>query len=171
MKAKMTEDGFSLIEILVASALLAVAILWIIASIPNGYRAVTRAGKQSELDHLAYDKMDELKRISENNWSATTLNVGTHPNATDDAGVPFDVNTQLTTTAYPFYSLEWTVASGPMMHQAGSGTAFETDDQIKIITVTASFKKYDTDGTTLLDPTHQPDLMSRSFSTVIASGR
>jgi len=99
-------QGFTLIEILVSIAILSVAILGIIALLPVGYTQVIQAGRMSTLNHLAQDKIDELRAIP---IASNDLLDGTHPSTGlgDPLNVqfPHDQDSNIPTT----YSVRWFV--------------------------------------------------------------
>jgi prepilin-type N-terminal cleavage/methylation domain-containing protein len=177
-KLNANENGFSLLEMLMAVALLGAAVVYIMALIPNGYVAVVRAGRISTMSHLAYDKIDELKRKASADWDDADLDTAVasnpHPAATG-TGVLVNVQKSLAATdpTYLGYSMQWTVTSGPEVREANDRTTFETDDQVKYVTVTVAFNKFDTTGTdysTYL--THEnANKIVRVFQTVISSNR
>jgi prepilin-type N-terminal cleavage/methylation domain-containing protein len=73
---KTTQEGFSLIEILIAIAILAVVALGIMALLPSGYKQITNAGRSATVNHLGQKKLDYLKSIS---ITHSDLSDGTHP--------------------------------------------------------------------------------------------
>ena len=98
------QEGFSLIEILVAIAILAVSILGIMAVLPSGYREITSAGRVSTLNHLAQLKIDQLKATP---FSSSDLDAGLHPTPTPPWRPSYtDANGD---TAYGSYSVTWFV--------------------------------------------------------------
>jgi prepilin-type N-terminal cleavage/methylation domain-containing protein len=76
MKRIRFESGFSLIEILLAVAILAMVALGIMALMPNGYKQITNAGRRSTLNHIAQMKLDYLRSIP---VTHNDLTAGTHP--------------------------------------------------------------------------------------------
>jgi len=101
-------QGFTLIEILVSIAILSVAILGILALLPIGYTQITKAGRMSTLNHLAQDKIDELRAIP---IASNDLLNGLHPSTGlgDPLNVefPHDQDSNIPTT----YSVRWIVDS------------------------------------------------------------
>jgi prepilin-type N-terminal cleavage/methylation domain-containing protein len=79
MKQRKIERGFSLIEILIAVAILAIVALGIMALLPNGYKQITNAGRATTMDHLAQMKLDYLRSIP---VSHLDLLAGIHPTVT-----------------------------------------------------------------------------------------
>jgi prepilin-type N-terminal cleavage/methylation domain-containing protein len=76
---KSTQEGFSLAEILIAIAILAVVSLGIMALLPSGYKQITNAGRSATLNHLGQKKLDWLKSVPITHWD---LFDGTHPTVT-----------------------------------------------------------------------------------------
>jgi prepilin-type N-terminal cleavage/methylation domain-containing protein len=76
---KTTQEGFSLIEILIAIAILAIVALGIMALLPSGYKQITNAGRSATLNHLGQQKLDWLKGVPITHWD---LFAGTHPTVT-----------------------------------------------------------------------------------------
>jgi prepilin-type N-terminal cleavage/methylation domain-containing protein len=75
---KKGENGFSLIEILLAIAILAIVSLGIMALLPNGYKQITNAGRKATVDHLAQMQLDYLRSIP---LTHADLTNGTHPSS------------------------------------------------------------------------------------------
>ena len=71
-----SQDGFSLIEILLAIAILAIVALGIMTLLPGGYKQITNAGRTATLNHLAQMQLDYLRTLP---VSASDLTAGTHP--------------------------------------------------------------------------------------------
>lgn len=89
---KLLENGFSLIEILIAILILSLSILGIMAVFPAGYRHITSAGRISTINHIGQWKIDELRGTS---LSDSDLTAGTH--------------TSTLTAPYTDYSVSWQV--------------------------------------------------------------
>ncbi|MCI0412487.1 type II secretion system GspH family protein [bacterium] len=68
--------GFTLIEILIVVLILAVVALGIMALLPSGYQQITNAGRLSAINHLGYEKLDQLKALGYTNGD---LIDGFHP--------------------------------------------------------------------------------------------
>jgi prepilin-type N-terminal cleavage/methylation domain-containing protein len=73
---KKYQDGFSLVEILVAIVILAVVALGIMALLPGGYKQITNAGRSATINHLGQMQLDYLRSIP---VSHNDLLAGTHP--------------------------------------------------------------------------------------------
>lgn len=67
--------GFSLVELLVATAILAVGILGALQLFPQNYDEIGTAGRISIMNHLAQQKLDQLKTLS---YTASDLTAGVH---------------------------------------------------------------------------------------------
>ncbi|HEY4491435.1 MAG TPA: prepilin-type N-terminal cleavage/methylation domain-containing protein, partial [Acidobacteriota bacterium] len=70
------QEGFSLIELLVAIAILSVAIIGIVALLPTGYSQIGTAGRISTMNHLGQQKLDQLRTLD---FEDANLTAGTHP--------------------------------------------------------------------------------------------
>ncbi len=99
-------QGFTLIEILVSIVILSVAILGILALLPVGYTQVSQAGRMSTLNHLAQEKIDQLRAIP---LASSDLLDGLHPSTGlgDPLNVefPHDQDSNVSTN----YSIRWIV--------------------------------------------------------------
>lgn len=73
---KKHQDGFSLVEILLAVAILALVSLGIMALLPGGYKQITNAGRSATINHLGQMQLDYLRSIP---VSHTDLTDGVHP--------------------------------------------------------------------------------------------
>jgi prepilin-type N-terminal cleavage/methylation domain-containing protein len=118
---RKTDRGFSLIEILLAIAILAVVALGIMALLPGGYKQITNAGRSARLNHLAQMQMDYLKTLP---ITASDLNVGTHPSLARLFPLGNDEK----------YSIKWTVTDYTAMSNS------------KSILIEAGYDIYNTDG-------------------------
>ena len=101
------QSGFTLIEVLLASVVMVVGIVGILAVFPHAYRTTKTAGRLSVLNHLAVQKTEYLRSI---NYNGAELSAGIHPALqTDSSGAKY----------YPVpgfgeeYSLRWRVLNGP----------------------------------------------------------
>lgn len=92
------ERGSSLIEVLIAMVLLGFSILAVLAMLPQGYDYIVKAGRISTINHLAYEKLEELK---EKGFGHTDLAAGNYPTS-----APYDVS------GFPSYSRRWYVTDG-----------------------------------------------------------
>lgn len=61
LSGRRTRGGFTLIEVLVAAALLAVGILFVSSMFPVGYSNVDAGGEQTEAAILAQDMLEKIK--------------------------------------------------------------------------------------------------------------
>jgi prepilin-type N-terminal cleavage/methylation domain-containing protein len=120
------DEGFSLIEILIAIAILAVVSLGIMALLPNGYVQITNAGRKATMDHIAQKNLDYLRSIP---VSHTDLTAGTHT----------------TTTGMTNFSVSWIVSNGALTNQrdirltvayASSGSGVYSDTHTYTTTIT-----------------------------------
>ena len=73
---RKNDSGFSLIEILLAVAILALVALGIMALLPGGYKQITNAGRSATLNHLGQMKLDHLRALP---LSHADLAIGDHP--------------------------------------------------------------------------------------------
>lgn len=128
------QSGFTFIEVLVASVVAIVAVVGTVAVLPHAYRQTNEAGIRSVLNHLATDKLEELRSLDFNH-----PDLDMHP--TQIRGLhPARVNDSQGKKYYPVpgldenYSLRWRVSRGPT---DGTGTQV---DGIKIIDVEATFR-------------------------------
>jgi prepilin-type N-terminal cleavage/methylation domain-containing protein len=138
------EQGFSLVELLIALLILAIVVTGIVTALPNAYRNITVSGRVSTMTHLANRKLEELRAKADANWSDSDLTAGSHP-ATPAARM---------VTGYNGYSITWEVTDGPV-----PGT-------MKSIVVEAGFLLYQNDGTPR--SSSLPDTRSQRFLTMVA---
>ena len=120
----MNEKGFSLIELLVAVLLLAIMAVSLMALFPTGYREITKAGRQSVMNHLAQKKIDELMASG---YGSPDLTAGIHPTTYRLVDDPELYN----------YSIKWTVTDNPAI-----GIPFAT----KMVVVEVGYILYKTDN-------------------------
>jgi prepilin-type N-terminal cleavage/methylation domain-containing protein len=144
MENKVKEQGFSLIELLIALLILAIVVTGIVTALPNAYRNITVSGRLSTMTHLANRKLEELRAKADANWSDSDLTAGSHPGTASARMV----------TGYNGYSITWEVIDGPV-----SGT-------MKSIVVEAGFLLYQNDGTPR--SSSLPDTRSQRFLTMVA---
>ena len=121
---KKNEEGFSLIEILIAVAILAIVCLGIMALMPAGYVQITNAGRTATLDHIAQMKLDYLRSIP---ISHADLVAGTHP-------TPSFPEWPMPNGSADKYSVHWTVENGPVTNS-------------RSVTVVVGYDIYNSDGT------------------------
>jgi len=74
--SEIVENGFSLIEILIAVAILSIVCLGIMALMPNGYKQITNAGRTATMDHIGQMQLDYLRSIP---ITHNDLTAGHHP--------------------------------------------------------------------------------------------
>ena len=143
-------SGFSLVELLVASVILAVGLLSMLAIFPQAYRNTRVSGSISSLNHLATKKTEQLRSIPYNH---VDLSIGVHPTLqSDSAGQKY----------YPIpgldedFSVRWTVSAGPtdgagnpqsnmktvvieatyVMRYSSGGAPIANDNGLEVITTT-----------------------------------
>ena len=85
------EDGFTLVELLIAMIVLSIAILALVAAYTSGFTALKRATRVSSARLVADAQMERLRAVP---YSAIQLNTACGPTCTEDA----------TYTADPAYS-------------------------------------------------------------------
>ena len=101
----MKNDGFSLIEILIAMTILAISIIGMIAVFPQAIRQVEQSEHISTMNHLGQAKLDELRGIP---WTDNDLVAGTHPST--GLGDPSAIETKNFNAMIPSnYSRAWEV--------------------------------------------------------------
>lgn len=133
-------SGFTLVELLVASLVLVVGIVGMMAVFPETYRDTTDSGTTTVLGHLATEKLEELRSLP---YDDGDLSTGTHPaQAIDSKGQRY----------YPVtgfdedFSLRWTVSAGPT---DGGGNPVA---DIKTVVVEATYAtRYSAGGTPIED--------------------
>lgn len=107
MKKQATSNGFSLVEVVVAAAILAFALLAIFQMFPAGYSEINYAARQSRAVTIARDLVEELKSAP---FDSPLLSEGTHPpEATaglDSVFIDTDNNPD---TPDAVYTRQWTV--------------------------------------------------------------
>lgn len=130
--------GFTLVETLVASLVMIIAVFGIFAIFPQALGSAKQSGRTSVLSQLAAEKLEQLQSLD---LSSADLSNGVHPAlANHSSGDKY----------YPVpgfsedYSLRWTVSAGPT---DGSGTA---ESEMRSVTVEATyFVRYDSLGTAI----------------------
>ena len=171
MKNRMIQElnkGFSLVELLISVAILAIAIIGVIGVFPQGINQVTMAGQISTINHLGQAKLDELRAAS---WNSKLLLEGTHPstqiethfspcpNYCNDAA---DIETHNNFAVVPSgYSRAWRVDT------SGDGLR-------RTVRVTVGYLVYDDAGNVLPAPTIKsgPRAIherSSEFTTIVTS--
>jgi type II secretory pathway pseudopilin PulG len=121
------QAGTTLIEILVASALMLIVIVGIMPLFPQSYRQTKAAGRVTQLNHLVSLKAEQLRALPSDD---PDLDLGTHPvQKGDSAGARF-----YPVEAWPEeYSLRWRVLGGPT---DGTGSP---EPEMKILVIEATF--------------------------------
>ena len=101
------EAGVTLVEVLIATVILALSLTAVVAVFPQAYRSTNDAGRMSVLNRLAAQKVEELRSYELGN---ADLSIGTHPTQQiDSSGAAY----------YPLpgygeeFSLRWLVTGGP----------------------------------------------------------
>jgi prepilin-type N-terminal cleavage/methylation domain-containing protein len=120
--------GFTLIEILVVVLILAFVSLGIMALLPSGYQQITNAGRLSTMNHLGYEKLDQLKALP---FSHTDLTAGDYPTLPTQRAL-----------AAPFngYSITWNVVDNPAPFT-----------NVKAVTVEVGYMLWNSDGSPVLN--------------------
>lgn len=131
--------GFSLIEILIAMAILGVAIIGIVGLLPGSYFRITQGGRVSVMTHLGQEKVDELRSLS---FSDSDLVAGTHPS-------PFPAFYVIDDDTY---SVDWTVVDG---RPGTTPTEYTPESNLKSAKITVGFMLYDSSGNLLPATTYQ----------------
>ena len=99
----VSENGFSLIELLIAVAILGAAIIGIVALLPQGYSHIGTAGRISTMNHMGQQKLDQLRNLSYND---VYLLDGVHPSTGPERPIYLDADG---TNIYADYSIKWEV--------------------------------------------------------------
>ena len=143
------QKGTTLVELLVAIVILAVGIIGTIAVLPQAYRGITRAGRISTINHLGYQKIDELRTKANANWGHADVTDGAHP--TTPAA-------RMVGSTFPNYSITWTIDDGSPPIPTGGG--------IKTIIVEVGYLLYDSSGNAISPPPNQR--LSKKFQTFVS---
>lgn len=147
------DDGFTLIEILVAIVILATAILGIMALFPSSYRQITNSSRMSAINHLGRQKVDQLRATY---FDDKDLADGLHPSTGASPPETFPERVSYTNewgNVYSDYSIEWVVDDG------------SPQADMKTITVTVGYGLYDSSG----NPTSNvQDQYSATFETYVS---
>ena len=147
-----SQAGFSLVEVLVASVLLIVGVVGMLAIFPQAFRNTTNSGREAVLNHLTIEKVEKLRGLA---LAHADLTVGVHPaQVFDSAGQRY----------YPVsgfdedISLRWQVSAGPA---DGTGTA---EPDIRTIIVEATYRvRYTAGGA----PITGDNSLEASFGTLL----
>lgn len=108
------QEGLTLVEVLIASLVLLIGILGMMAVFPQAINAAHRSSHTLVLNQLAKESLESLRALD---YDHADLAVGVHP------AQQFDSNGDRYYSVSGFdedYSLRWTVQAGPT---DGSGTA------------------------------------------------
>ena len=142
MSRSNDQSGFTLVEVLVASLVLVVGVLGMLAVFVQAFNDTTNSGRSVVLNHLAAEKLEELRSLP---FDVDELSTGTHPDQANDA------------TGQKYYpapgfdediSLRWEVGAGPT---DGSGTP---EPSIKTIVVEATYRvRYTVEGVPITSAT------------------
>src|SRR3990172_1582378 len=100
------QEGFSLIELLVAIAILSVAIMGIVALLPTGYSHINTAGRISTMNHLGQQKLDQLRTLD---FEDANLTAGTHPTGGESFPERPSYIAEDGTDIYDDYTITWEV--------------------------------------------------------------
>jgi hypothetical protein len=146
------QEGLTLVEVLVASVVLMIGILGVMAVFPQALGTVHRSNHTLILNQLASEKLEELRAIG---YDHADLTVGVHPpQQTDSSGARYYAVPGFSED----YSLRWTVLAGPT---DGSGTA-EAD--MKTVVVESTYwVRYSSGGV----PIERNGSLSMQFQTYI----
>jgi len=139
---ELNDQGFTFIELLVAVVILAVITVSIMGLLPQAYRQITNGGRISVINHLGYEKLDELKSLG---YSHADLTAGDHP---------LPANYRLTDADFIGYSVKWTVADDA------------PTPGVKTVLVEVGYELYQTNGT-LIPKNQQPFQLREVFSTYV----
>ena len=139
-------EGFSLIELLISVAILAVAIIALVGVFPQGINQVVMSGHISMMNHLGQSKLDELRGTA---WNHKLLLEGMHPSTQIETNYPSctgcddaaDVETNDNFSEIPSgYFRQWYVDASP-------------DGIRKTVEVTVGYLMYDDAGNPIAAPT------------------
>ena len=161
------EQGFSLIEVLMAVALLGAGIVIIVGLIPTGYLNVVEAGRVSIMTQIAYREIDDLKLKASTNWTVETGTGGALENG------DHHTNPDTVTGYDDVFTMSYHVDDGPKMRSITDPTSTTWDSigsDFKIVTVTVGYKYKNPDGTAF-DNAAANDQIARVFRTYVASNK
>ena len=100
-----SESGLTILEVLVASVLMAVGILGLLAIFPQALGSARDSGRRMVLNQLASQKLEELRSLG---YTDADLTLGVHPaQSTDSDGQNYYAITSMPED----YSMRWTVAN------------------------------------------------------------
>ena len=152
MRGMEGQSGFSLVEVLVASVLLIVGVVGMLAVFPQAFRNTTNSGREAVLNHLTTEKVEELRGLP---LTDAELTAGTHPaQAFDSAGQRYYPVTGFDEDV----SLRWQVSTGPT---DGTGTA---EPDIRTVIVEATYLvRYTAGGA----PLTNDNSLEASFGTLL----
>jgi hypothetical protein len=141
------ESGLTVVEVLVASVLMIMGILGVLAAFPQALGSARDSGRKLILNRLASQQLETLRALPYND---TDLGMGFHPaQQFDSAGDRYYPVTGLSEE----YSMRWRVQTGPTDQ---SGTA---EPNMKRVTVEATYEtRYSSAGAPITE--------SRSYETV-----
>jgi uncharacterized protein (TIGR02598 family) len=143
----------TLVEVLVASVIMIVGLLSVMAIFPQSMGTARESSRILVLNRLATEQLEELRSL---NYEDSDLSSGTHPT------LQFDSNGDryYPVTGFPEeYSLRWAVQAGPT---DGSGTA---EPNMKTIVVEATYwVRYTAGGV----PIENPGSVTTQFQTLLA---
>ena len=152
MRGIEKESGFSLVEVLIASVLLIVGVVSMLAVFPQSFRNSTNSGRAAVLNHLAVEKIEELRGLL---LTHDDLTVGTHPaQGSDSTGQKYYPATGFDEDV----SLRWRVSAGPT---DGDGIA---EPDIRTVVVEATYRvRYTLAG----EPITNENSLATSFGTLL----
>lgn len=146
-------SGFSLVEVLIASAILAVGLLGMLAIFPQAYRNTRVSGSISSLNHLASKQTEQLRSLD---YDHGELSLGVHPTLqTDSSGQKY----------YPVpgldedFSVRWTVSNGPT-----DGAGNPVPDMKTVVVEATRLTRYTSGGTPIVND-RSLEVVRRTFFT------
>jgi prepilin-type N-terminal cleavage/methylation domain-containing protein len=144
-------QGFSLIEMLIAIAILSVAIIGIVALFPTGYSHIKSAGRISMMNHLGQQKLDQLRNMD---FQDANLTAGTHPTGGESFPERPSYIAADGTDIYDDYSITWEVRDSA-----------EGETDMKTIIVTVGHQLHDSGGTEVdeEDVMHQQKVQFQTY--------